>query len=211
MNVDKYTTASQQVIQAAQSLAIVNDQQKIEAAHVLQALLEEDTSVVDKLVRACGQNPQPILEAVQAEKKRLTKVTGTGASQLQPAPRAPALSTRRGYCAIKSVCHMSEAGKPVMQDRMKDSLRVDQTLETVTRLSHVVKRGNLRQRIASATWSIIIYLVIQLHLSVTMSMAVNPWIFLMLGTVYLAWVGYALLHIHRLDNEYDAKVKNILK
>lgn len=192
MNVDKYTTASQQVIQAAQSLAIVNDQQKIEAAHVLQALLEEDTSVVDKLVRACGQNPQPILEAVQAEKKRLTKVTGTGASQLQPAPRAPALSTRRGYCAIKSVCHMSEAGKPVMQDRMKDSLRVDQTLETVTRLSHVVKRGNLRQRIASATW-------------------VNPWIFLMLGTVYLAWVGYALLHIHRLDKEYDAKIKNILK
>ena len=106
---------------------------------------------------------------------------------------------------------MSEAGKPVAQDRMKDSLRVDQTLETVTRLSHVVKRGNLRQRIASATWSIIIYLVIQLHLSVTMSMAVNPWIFLMLGTVYLAWVGYALLHIHRLDKEYDAKIKNILK
>ena len=85
MNIDKYTTASQQVIQAAQSLAIVNDQQKIEAVHLLQALLEEDSDVVNKLVRACGQDPQPMLQAAQAEVRRLTKVTGTGATQLQPA------------------------------------------------------------------------------------------------------------------------------
>ena len=45
---------------------------------------------------------------------------------------------------------------------MMSAEKVDQTLELVTRLSHVVKRGNLRQRIAGATWSIIIYLVIQL-------------------------------------------------
>lgn len=85
MNIDKYTTASQQVIQAAQSLAIVNDQQKIEAMHVLQALIEEESGVVDKLVRACGQNPQPILEAARSAVQKLTKVTGTGATQLQPA------------------------------------------------------------------------------------------------------------------------------
>jgi hypothetical protein len=110
---------------------------------------------------------------------------------------------------------MSKPGTQAAQDRPQhiamESLRVGETLETVTRLSHVVKRGNLRQRIASATWSIIIYLVIQLHLSLTMSMAVNPWIFLMLASVYAAWVGYALLRIHRLDKEYDEKIKNILK
>lgn len=94
---------------------------------------------------------------------------------------------------------------------MMSAEKVDQTLELVTRLSHVVKRGNLRQRIAGATWSIIIYLVIQLHLSLTMSMAVNPWIFLMLGAAYLSWVGYALSKIHRLDREYEAKLRNILK
>lgn len=85
MNIDKYTNASQQVIHAAQSLAIVNDQQKIEAMHVLQALIEEESGVVDKLVRACGQNPQPILEAARSAVQKLTKVTGTGATQLQPA------------------------------------------------------------------------------------------------------------------------------
>ena len=88
--------------------------------------------------------------------------------------------------------------------------KIDQTLYTVTRLSHVVKRGNLKQRIYAATWSIIIYTIIQLHLSFTMSMPGNMWLILLLASVYVLWVGYSVYQIHQLDKEYDAKLKNIL-
>ena len=98
-----------------------------------------------------------------------------------------------------------------VQDMMSEGQhKIDQTLYMVTRLSHVVKRGNLRQRIFAATWSIIIYTIIQLHLSFTMSMPGNIWLILLLGSVYVLWVGYSVYQIHQLDKEYEEKMKNIL-
>jgi len=70
--------------------------------------------------------------------------------------------------------------------------------------------GFLRQRIFAATWSIIIYTIIQLHLSFTMSMLGNVWLILLLGSIYALWVGYSVYQIHQLDKEYEEKMKNIL-
>lgn len=84
MNVEKYTTASQQVIQAAQSLAIVNDQQKIQAVHLLQALLEETSDVVSKLIRSVGADPKAMHDSTAQAVDGLPRVTGSGAGNLQP-------------------------------------------------------------------------------------------------------------------------------
>ena len=44
MRFDKLTTKFQQALQDAQSVALGNDQQFIEALHLLQALLEQDVA-----------------------------------------------------------------------------------------------------------------------------------------------------------------------
>ena len=43
-----------------------------------------------------------------------------------------------------------------------------------------------------------------------MSMPGNVWLILLLGSVYVLWVGYSVYQIHQLDKEYEEKMKNIL-
>ena len=75
---------------------------------------------------------------------------------------------------------------------VEDECKVAQTLDVVTRLSHVVKRGLLKQRIFAASWSMIVFLAIQSYLTSTMSMATNIWLVLGVSAAYLAWVGTAV-------------------
>lgn len=88
----------------------------------------------------------------------------------------------------------------------EEECKVTQTLDVVTRLSHVVKRGLLKQRIFAATWSMIVFLAIQSYLTSTMSMATNLWLVVGVGGAYLLWVGIAVLQIRRLDAEYTRKL-----
>ena len=84
--------------------------------------------------------------------------------------------------------------------------QVTQTLEVVTRLSHVVKRGLLKQRIYAASWSMIVFLAIQSYLTSTMSMATNLWLVTAVSAAYVLWVGMAIWQIRRLDAEYARKM-----
>ena len=88
----------------------------------------------------------------------------------------------------------------------EEECKVSRTLDVVTRLSHVVKRGLLKQRIYAATWSMIVFLAIQSYLTSTMSMATNLWLVVGVGLAYLIWVGTAVWQIRRLDAEYAAKL-----
>lgn len=92
---------------------------------------------------------------------------------------------------------------------VEDECKVTQTLDVVTRLSHVVKRGLLKQRIFAASWSMIVFLAIQSYLTSTMSMATNIWLVLGVSAAYLAWVGTAVWQIRRLDAEYAAKLARL--
>ncbi|MFT5170622.1 MAG: ATP-dependent Clp protease ATP-binding subunit ClpB, partial [Candidatus Marinamargulisbacteria bacterium] len=83
MNIEKYTEKSKQIIGSAQSIAIVNDHQKIEALHLLQALLEDDAGIIQKIIISCGTNNNLIAEKVTAEMEKIPKVTGSGAGNLQ--------------------------------------------------------------------------------------------------------------------------------
>jgi len=92
------------------------------------------------------------------------------------------------------------------QDKPLDDCKVTQTLDVVTRLSYVMKKGLLKQRIYAASWSMIVFLAIQSYLTSTMSMATNIWLMLGVAAAYLIWTGIALWQIKRLDAEYEKKL-----
>ena len=91
----------------------------------------------------------------------------------------------------------------------EEECKVTQTLDLVTRLSHVVKRGLLKQRIFAATWSMIVFLAIESYLGSNMSMATNIWLVAGVSAAYALWVGMAVLQIRRLDAEYAKKLAAI--
>jgi ATP-dependent Clp protease ATP-binding subunit ClpB len=86
MDFEKYTSKSQQIIQAAQSLALRESHQRFMPEHILSALMEDSERLADKLIRACGGNAQQVAEEVQAAMDRMPKVEGAGAGQLYITP-----------------------------------------------------------------------------------------------------------------------------
>ena len=78
MRFDKLTTKFQQALQDAQSVALGNDQQFIEALHLLQALLEQDDGGTVSLLQRAGVNVPPLKVAVGRAIERLPKVEGHG-------------------------------------------------------------------------------------------------------------------------------------
>jgi ATP-dependent Clp protease ATP-binding subunit ClpB len=102
MDFEKYTSKSQQVVQAAQSLALRNSQQRFMPEHVLFALLDDSERMADKLIRSCGGNPQAIAEAAEAAVNAIPKVEGTGAGQLYLSPETARLFENAEQLAKKA-------------------------------------------------------------------------------------------------------------
>lgn len=94
---------------------------------------------------------------------------------------------------------------------MDEECKVTKTLDVVTRLSYVVKKGLIRQRIFAASWSMIVFLAIQSYVTSTMSMATNIWLVVGVGSAYFVWTGIALWQLRRLDREYAAKLARLQK
>jgi ATP-dependent Clp protease ATP-binding subunit ClpB len=86
MDFEKYTSKSQQIVQAAQSLALRESHQRFMPEHILSALMEDKERLADKLIRACGGNAQQVAEETQAAIDRMPKVEGAGAGQLYITP-----------------------------------------------------------------------------------------------------------------------------
>ncbi len=76
MNFNKYTQKAQALIQEAQGLAIKLDHQFITPLHLLSALLEQDKDLVPYALKKHGANQQSITAVVDAELKRIPKVSG---------------------------------------------------------------------------------------------------------------------------------------
>ena len=84
--------------------------------------------------------------------------------------------------------------------------KTTKTLDVVTRLRHVVKKGLLKQRIYAATWSMIVVLAMQSYLTSTMGMATNMWLMRGVSAAYFIWTGIAIWQIRQLDREYADKL-----
>ena len=78
MNVEKYTKKSLEAIQGAQNLAVAHNNQQIEQAHLLLALLQQDGGLIPQLLQKMGVTVESLEAAVNAEVDKLPGVTGSG-------------------------------------------------------------------------------------------------------------------------------------
>jgi ATP-dependent Clp protease ATP-binding subunit ClpB len=78
MRLDKLTTKLQEALADAQSLAVGNDNQYIEPAHILTALLNQDDGAARSLLQRAGVNVGGLASALKHALERLPKVSGTG-------------------------------------------------------------------------------------------------------------------------------------
>ncbi|MGG7604064.1 ATP-dependent chaperone ClpB [Massilia sp. BKSP1R2A-1] len=82
MRQDKLTTKLQEALADAQSLAVGNDNQYIEAVHLLVALLNQDDGGARSLLQRAGVNVGGLSTALKSALERLPKVSGTGGEVL---------------------------------------------------------------------------------------------------------------------------------
>jgi ATP-dependent Clp protease ATP-binding subunit ClpB len=77
MRIDKFTTKLQEALGEAQSLALGKDQQYIEPAHLLLALLKQEDGGVAGLISKAGGNVSLLKKSVLSSIEKLPKVEGT--------------------------------------------------------------------------------------------------------------------------------------
>ena len=85
---DKLTVKAQEAVQAAQGLADREGHQQLEPEHLLLALVEQEEGVVGALLAKLGARPEAIRRDVQAEIRRLPKVSGTSGQYMGPRLKA---------------------------------------------------------------------------------------------------------------------------
>ena len=76
MNIDRFTVKSQEVIQKAQEIALSHQQQQIENAHLLKAMLEEDRDVIPFLLKKNGIHADTVKQVVNRIVEGLPRVSG---------------------------------------------------------------------------------------------------------------------------------------
>ena len=81
MNLEKFTDRARGFLQAAQTVAIRMNHQRIAPEHVLKALLEDDQGMAAGLIRAAGGDAKRAASETDAALAKLPAVTGGGAQQ----------------------------------------------------------------------------------------------------------------------------------
>ncbi len=80
MNLNKYTLKAQEAVQAALELANSGNNQAVEPAHVLKALLNDEGNVVNNILAKLGANTAVIKNKTDNQLKTLPKVQGASVS-----------------------------------------------------------------------------------------------------------------------------------
>jgi ATP-dependent Clp protease ATP-binding subunit ClpB len=75
MDINRFTVKAQEALQAAQSLAVRNNNQQVDVEHVLAALLEQDQGLATAILRKTAINLDSLKRRIDAEIQRLPKVS----------------------------------------------------------------------------------------------------------------------------------------
>ncbi|WP_282601895.1 ATP-dependent chaperone ClpB [Paracoccus sp. PARArs4] len=78
MNMEKFTERSRGFIQAAQTIAIRENQQRVVPEHLLKALMDDDQGLAANLITRAGGDAGAVRNAVDQAVAKLTRVTGGG-------------------------------------------------------------------------------------------------------------------------------------
>ncbi len=76
MNLEKFTERSRGFLQAAQTIAMRDNHQRLGPEHLLKALLDDDQGLAANLISRAGGSPERVLEAVDLALSKMPKVTG---------------------------------------------------------------------------------------------------------------------------------------
>jgi len=81
MNLEKFTDRAKGFLQAAQTVAIRMNHQRITPAHILKALLEDGEGMASGLIQRAGGNPQFASQEIDKALAKVPAVSGGGAQQ----------------------------------------------------------------------------------------------------------------------------------
>ncbi len=76
MNLEKFTERSRGFVQAAQTIAMREDHQRLSPEHLLKALMDDEQGLASNLIHAAGGQPARVLEAVELALSKTAKVSG---------------------------------------------------------------------------------------------------------------------------------------
>ncbi|UWP91799.1 ATP-dependent chaperone ClpB [Aliiroseovarius crassostreae] len=79
MDVSKFTERSRGFVQAAQTIAMRENHQRMVPEHVLKALLDDEEGMSANLIRKAGGDPKVVTSALNDRMAKLPKVSGDGA------------------------------------------------------------------------------------------------------------------------------------
>ncbi len=79
MDMEKFTDRSKGFLQAAQTIAMREDHQKLAPEHLLKALLDDEQGLASNLISAAGGDPRQVVEAVDLALGKIPKVSGDAA------------------------------------------------------------------------------------------------------------------------------------
>ncbi|WP_238367657.1 ATP-dependent chaperone ClpB [Mesobacterium pallidum] len=76
MNLDKFTERSRGFIQAAQTIAMREDHQRLAPEHLLKALMDDEQGLASNLIKRSGGAPERVVQALDIALGKLPKVSG---------------------------------------------------------------------------------------------------------------------------------------
>ncbi|MFO8124888.1 ATP-dependent chaperone ClpB [Yoonia sp.] len=79
MNLEKFTERSRGFVQAAQTIAMRENHQRLAPEHLLKALMDDEEGLASNLITRAGGNPQSVMTSVNASLAKIPQVTGEGA------------------------------------------------------------------------------------------------------------------------------------
>ncbi len=79
MDMEKFTDRSKGFMQAAQTIAMREDHQRLAPEHLLKALMDDDQGLASNLIKAAAGDPQMVMESVDLALVKNPKVSGDGA------------------------------------------------------------------------------------------------------------------------------------
>ncbi len=84
MNLEKFTERSRGFLQAAQTIAVRENHQRLAPEHLLKALMDDDQGLSANLIRRAGGEPARVTESVNLTLSKLPKVTGDAQPFMDP-------------------------------------------------------------------------------------------------------------------------------
>jgi len=76
MDLNKFTERARGFVQAAQTIALRENHQRLAPEHILKALMDDDQGLASNLITRSGGNPAPVVDALDAAMSKIPQVSG---------------------------------------------------------------------------------------------------------------------------------------